>query len=109
MRRTLKLWTSEGNKVRIVLDNWGSGLDHLMRRWTLEDGRFWLCTDSGELAHKSRSHGLKAAGAKSPVFQSSEPALSAESPSEPVADEGRGQQEIVSMPAIPAKPRWSMP
>jgi hypothetical protein len=51
MKRTVKPGTNEGNKVRIVLENWGSGLDHIMRRWTLEDG-LWQCVDSGELGEK---------------------------------------------------------
>jgi Flp pilus assembly pilin Flp len=44
MKRTVKLRTSEGHKVRIVLEDWGSGLDHSMRRWTSEDG-LWQCLD----------------------------------------------------------------
>jgi hypothetical protein len=56
MRRTLKLRTNEGNKVSIVLQHWGSGMDGTMRRWTLEDG-YWHCMDSTEIAQKSRSRG----------------------------------------------------
>ena len=56
MKRTVKLRTSEGNKVRIVLENWGSGMDQIMRRWTLGDG-YWQCMDSGEIAQESRSGG----------------------------------------------------
>jgi hypothetical protein len=67
MKRTVKLRTNEGNKVRIVLENWGSGLDQSMRRWTLEDG-FWQCLDSGELAEESGLSGLKIFGAWNPVF-----------------------------------------
>jgi hypothetical protein len=52
MRRTLKLRTDEGKDFRIILDNWGSGLDQSMRRWILQDG-LWQCTDSGALAEES--------------------------------------------------------
>ena len=38
MGQTVKLRTSEGGRVRIVLENWGSGLDHLRRRWVRTDG-----------------------------------------------------------------------
>lgn len=69
MKRTVKLWTSEGNKVRIVLDHWGSGLDHILRRWTLEDGGFWLCMDSGEIAHESGLAGLQVFSGRLPVLQ----------------------------------------
>jgi hypothetical protein len=56
MKRTVKLSTNEGNKVNIVLEHWGSGMDRTMRRWTLADG-YWHCMDSGEIAQKSRSGG----------------------------------------------------
>jgi Flp pilus assembly pilin Flp len=48
-KRTVELETSGGNKVSIVLENWGSGLDQMLRRWTLEDS-YWLCKDSAEIA-----------------------------------------------------------
>ena len=51
MRRAVKLLTTEGNLVRILLDNWGSGLDHAMRRWILQEG-LWQCMDSGDLAEE---------------------------------------------------------
>ena len=56
MRRSLTLQTSKGDKVRIVLENWGSGIDGTMRRWTLGDG-YWQCMDSGEIAHASKADG----------------------------------------------------
>ena len=37
MRQTVKLRTNEGDRVRIVLENWGLGLDHLRRRWVRAD------------------------------------------------------------------------
>ena len=51
MRRKVKLRTRDGSDVHIVLENWGSGLDHSMRRWTLQDS-LWLCIDSGDLAEE---------------------------------------------------------
>jgi Flp pilus assembly pilin Flp len=51
MKRTVKLRTNEGYDVRIVLENWGSGLDHSKRRWTLQEG-LWQCVDSGDLAEE---------------------------------------------------------
>lgn len=56
MKRRIKLWTSAGRRLRIVLENWGSGLDSTHRRWTLGDG-YWQCMDSGEIAQKTRSSG----------------------------------------------------
>src|ERR1700682_2069445 len=58
MNRTVKLRTRQGNKVRIVLDNWASGLDHTFRRWTRGDD-YWECMDTGELAEESGLSGLK--------------------------------------------------
>ena len=49
-KRTVELDTSAGNKVSIVLDNWGLRLGQILRRWTLED--YWLCKDSAEIAHE---------------------------------------------------------
>src|SRR5260221_8296718 len=79
MRRTAKLRTSEGNKVSIVLENWGSGMDRAMRRWT--------CMDSGEIAQESRWRGSKGFAARNPAFQSS--GLIAEGP--------RAQEKIPGM------------
>ena len=62
MKRTVKLRTNNGNDVRIILENWGSGLDHAMRRWTLQEG-LWQCMDSGELAEK------RVSGFRIPVVQ----------------------------------------
>jgi transposase-like protein len=46
MGRIVRLRTSEGGRVRIVLENWGCGLDHLRRRWVRADG-YWECMDPG--------------------------------------------------------------
>ena len=61
MKRTVRLRTSEGLKVCIALEHWGSGLDHTLRRWTLADG-YWECMDTGELAEESGLSGLKIFG-----------------------------------------------
>jgi hypothetical protein len=74
MEQTVKLRTSEGVRVRIALENWGSGLDHLRRRWVRADG-YWECMDTGRRrAQESRSGGTK-------VFNDPNPA--------PVADQVR--------------------
>ena len=73
MKRTVKVRTSEGSKVRIFLENWGSGMDQTRRRWILEDG-YWQSMDSGETAQESGLGGLKAFGARNPVSQLREPA-----------------------------------
>jgi len=49
MKKAIKLKTADGQTVRLVLDNWGGGIDRLHRRWTLRP-EGWLCVDSGELA-----------------------------------------------------------
>jgi hypothetical protein len=59
MGQALKLRTSEGRRVRIVLENWGSGLDHLLRRWVRTRG-YWECMDTGIRAKESRSGETKA-------------------------------------------------
>ena len=68
MKRTVKLQTSEGYNVLITVENWGSGLDHLMRRWTLGDGH-WQCMDTGELAEESGFSRLNIFRDQSPVVQ----------------------------------------
>jgi hypothetical protein len=65
MKRSLTLHTSEGNKVRIVLENWGSGIDRTMRRWTLGDG-YWQCMDSGEIGQASKADGSTKPSARRP-------------------------------------------
>jgi hypothetical protein len=67
MKQIVILQTSDGFTVRITLENWGSGLDHVLRRWTLEDG-CWRCMDTGELAEESTLAGLQIFGGKSPIF-----------------------------------------
>ena len=67
MQRTLKLQTDQGDRIRIVLENWGSGLDDAKRRWTME-GAFWLCVDSGQLAQNAGMTGLKFFETETPLF-----------------------------------------
>jgi hypothetical protein len=71
MGQTVKLRTSEGRRVRIVLENWGSGLDHLRRRWVRTDG-YWECMDTGVRAEESRSGGTKAFSDLSPATVASQ-------------------------------------
>jgi hypothetical protein len=85
MERTAKLRTSEGNKIRIVLENC-SGMDRAMRRRTWGDG-YWQCMDSGEIAQESRWGKSEGFAARNPVFQSS--GL--------VADGPRAQEKIPGM------------
>jgi len=68
MKRTVRLRTSEGHKVCIALEHWGSGLDHTLRRWTLADG-YWECMDTGELAEESGVSGLMVFNGWSPLLQ----------------------------------------
>jgi Flp pilus assembly pilin Flp len=72
MRPVVKLRTSEGDSVRIVLENWGSGLDHLLRRWVLVDG-YWECMDTGRLAQESCLREVKTYSAPDPELQLSHP------------------------------------
>ena len=66
MRQTVKLRTSEGDRVRIVLENWGSGLDHLRRRWVRADG-YWDCVDTERRAEEFRLGGSKVFSDPSPA------------------------------------------
>jgi hypothetical protein len=55
-KEILTLKTGDGYRVRIILDNQGSGLDDILRRWRFEDP-YWRCIDTGELAEQSGSAG----------------------------------------------------
>jgi hypothetical protein len=59
MRQIVELRTKTGSKFSIALDNWGSGMDVLMRRWVLLDGGYWKCADSGECAEASGRGGIQ--------------------------------------------------
>lgn len=52
MKEILTLKTGDGSRVNIVLDNPGSGLDDILRRWTFY-AVYWRCVDTGELAEQS--------------------------------------------------------
>jgi len=52
MKRYIKLTAQNGNRVRVHLDNSGSGVDSLYRRWVRNhDG--WFCVDTGEFAQNA--------------------------------------------------------
>jgi hypothetical protein len=51
-----------------VLENWGSGLDDLLRRWTFEDS-CWTCVDTGDVAQESGLAGLQVFSGRNPVLQ----------------------------------------
>ena len=67
MKQTVRLTTTEGLNLRVVLENWGSGLDDTLRRWTFQDGS-WQCADTGELAQTSGSPGLQVFSDRHPVL-----------------------------------------
>jgi hypothetical protein len=52
MREIVTLKTGNGCRVRIVLDDQGSGLDDILRRWTFENP-YWRCKETGELGEQS--------------------------------------------------------
>jgi len=58
VRQIVELQTPTGTRFSIALDNWGSGLDVLMRRWILVDGH-WECADSRECAEGSGRSGVQ--------------------------------------------------
>ena len=61
MKKIIKLLTAHDETVKVTLDNWGGGMDHLYRRWTLHP-EGWLCVDNGEIAQglvSSVSHPMK--------------------------------------------------
>ena len=68
MKKIVKLQTTKGLEILVTLENWGSGLDALMCRWTAEGG-CWHCTDTGELAQESRLVGLQVFSGRNPVLQ----------------------------------------
>lgn len=71
--RQVKLLTNDGSTVRIFLEHWGSGLDHILRRWVLGE-EYWECVDSREIAQESWSgDGQKASSAREPVPEPQEP------------------------------------
>jgi hypothetical protein len=51
MKRVKVLEITEGGRIEISLEHWGSGLDFILRRWVLVDGS-WTCVDTGEIARE---------------------------------------------------------
>lgn len=49
MKKAIQLKTASGETVKVILDNWGGGMDRLHRRWTLHP-EGWHCADNGEIA-----------------------------------------------------------
>jgi hypothetical protein len=49
MKKVIKLRTAHGQTVRVMLDNWGGGIDRLHRRWMLQP-EGWHRVDNGEIA-----------------------------------------------------------
>jgi hypothetical protein len=54
MKKVIKLKTAGGQTVKVMLDNWGGGMDRLHRRWTLQP-EGWHCVDNGEVAQSLES------------------------------------------------------
>ena len=54
MKKVIKIKTASGQTVKLMLDNWGSGVDSLHRRWSLQ-AEGWHCVDNGELAQSQNS------------------------------------------------------
>jgi hypothetical protein len=70
MRRVRILETSDGGRIKVFLEHWGSGLDLLLRRWVLVDGS-WTCIDSGEIAREVGSGWARVAPSRKstpPIF-----------------------------------------
>jgi hypothetical protein len=54
MKKVIRLITASGQTVKVMLDNWGSGMDGLHRRWLLQP-EGWHCVDNGEGAQSQNS------------------------------------------------------
>jgi hypothetical protein len=52
MKEIVTLKTGDGCRVRYVLEDRGSGLDDILRRWTFESP-YWRCMDTEELGEQS--------------------------------------------------------
>lgn len=48
---SIALTKATGEKLRLVLNNYGSGVDRLNRRWVLDAG-CWNCIETGEIAQR---------------------------------------------------------
>jgi len=92
MRRIIRPRTSEGHKLHIALEHWGSGLDRTLRRWALADGH-WKCMDTGELAEEAGLSGLMFFNGWRPLLQIS-PAQEQARAQEPAVAPMRGQTMV---------------
>jgi hypothetical protein len=54
MKKVIKIKTASGLTVKLMLDNWGSGVDSVRRRWSLQP-EGWHCVDNGEVAQSQNS------------------------------------------------------
>ena len=62
MKKVIKLETADGKIVKVMLDNWGCGMDRLHRRWTRCNRKCWQCVDTGAVArslHSLTSHPMR--------------------------------------------------
>jgi hypothetical protein len=53
MKRTLRLVTSDENRVRIELEDWRSGIDGRHRHWVLGE-EYWFCVETDEIAREAQ-------------------------------------------------------
>jgi hypothetical protein len=53
MKKVVSLLDDNGTEVMMSLDNWGSGVDRLFRRWVRE-GEAWRCIETGRTARQQR-------------------------------------------------------
>ncbi len=56
MKKVVSLVDESGTEVLMSLDNWGSGIDRIFRRWVRE-GEAWRCIETGRTARQNRGFG----------------------------------------------------
>ena len=49
--KSIALTKANGEKLKLVLNNYGAGVDRLNRRWILDAG-CWNCIETGETAQR---------------------------------------------------------
>jgi len=54
MKKVLIVTDDNGSEVHMTLENWGSGVDRLFRRWVRE-GEVWRCLETGRSARQSQN------------------------------------------------------
>jgi hypothetical protein len=67
MKKVISLFDDNGTEVLMSLDNWGSGVDRLFRRW-VRDGEAWRCIETGRTARQKRRFGSIFRKSVSPSF-----------------------------------------